>query len=354
MKELEVCGNNNYKVYINSRLDYIQNTLKENKLKAKTKYFMIANKTLFKMYEDKIRSMMGKLNLHVFLFNEGEINKNLDSVTEIYKFLFRNECCENSVLISFGGTTVYDLTGFVASTYLGGIPYLVIPTSLNSMIDFSIRGISSINFQGRKNVISSKCEPKFVYISTSFLKTLKDKDYNNGLTEVVKLGLISTDLFEFIEQNHTGLKERENDKILYIVKECLRIRLEFLEKKKEHNIFRFGHKIGESIEEASGFSLNHGEAIALGILCSIKLSEIKLDLNKDIYLRVYKLFEFLDINTSYKVDNMEKFLCSIKHKNYSGLKNKFILLQDISMPVIYDGVLDSDIIKALNESINIK
>lgn len=357
MKEITVhSGEKNYRVYIDDTIDKFHTLLAVNKIKINDKVFLVTDDIVYDLYKDVIERIKSETNCKVFYFIHGEINKSINTVQTIYNFLIENAANRNSTLIAFGGGIVGDLVGFVASTYMRGIKFINIPTTLLSQVDSCIGGKVGYNYNGIKNVIGNFYNPTFVYVCIGFLKTLKNEQFKDGLGEVVKHGVINDNqLLQFINDNFKYILGMENDKLFHIVKECLRIKAQVIEQDFKdtgiRNILNFGHTVGHGIEVASDFKISHGEAVGLGMLVSIKLSESKLLLCKEVYKRVESLLKKLELPVKYKVDNYSSFMYAINHDKKNNDKIRFVLLEEIGKCKIKVEINEEEILAALKESI---
>ncbi|AVQ45309.1 3-dehydroquinate synthase [Clostridium botulinum] len=346
-----------HRVYINNNLNRFHNILLENKIKDTDSIFIVTDKNIYSLYKHKMEQFINKNKYFVFVMNTGEENKNINTVNKIYDFLIDNNANRHSVLIAFGGGIVGDITGFVASTYMRGIRFINIPTTLLAQVDSSIGGKVGYNHREIKNLIGNFYNPVFVYVSTSFLKTLSEREFLNGLGEIIKYSLIrENDLSYFIEKNIKFILEREQDKLIHIVKECLSIKAAIVEEDFRdlgmRNSLNFGHTVGHAIEANSNYKISHGEAVALGILVALKLSEKKLNLDKNIYNNIVKLYKKLNLPLFYKVDNYKTFLYAIRHDKKNRDKIRFALLEEVGKVKVKVEVEENEIIKAIKESID--
>lgn len=347
----------NYKVYINNTMDKMGSALSEHKIKNDDKLFLITDSKIGKIYESQIKDFTSKYNCMIYKMTEGEENKNYNTVEGIYKFLLENHACRDSVLIAFGGGVVGDLVGFVASTFMRGIRFINIPTTLLSQVDSCVGGKVGYNFYSVKNIIGGFYNPIFVYISVDFLKTLDRKQYIDGVAEVIKYGVIQkSTLFNFIRENYKHILEMDNEKLIYIVKECLLIKSNFIEKdfndKDYRNTLNFGHSVGHAIETVSEYKVGHGAAVALGMLVAIKLSIKQFKVRSTLYDEIEDLFLKMGLPTRYKVDNYDLFLYSIRHdkKNSNNIIN-FVLLQELGKCKTKVQITSEEIIEAFEASI---
>ncbi|MBR4287113.1 MAG: 3-dehydroquinate synthase [Clostridia bacterium] len=197
---------------------------------------------------------------------QGEKSKNFDTYKELLEVLCENDFSRNDCVVAVGGGVVGDMSGFVASTYMRGITFYNIPTTLLSQVDSSIGGKTAIDFGGYKNIVGAFYQPSKVIIDPEVLKTLSLRQFNNGLAESIKMGATSdASLFELIEnQNAYENVDKVIEKSLLIKKAVVE------EDEKEQGLRRvlnFGHTIGHAIETATGLGdLLHGECVALGML----------------------------------------------------------------------------------------
>lgn len=357
MREIEVEGHNGYKIYIDTNLDKLYKALEDHKIKSNSEMFLITDDKVYSIYKDKIEMLKNIYNIKEFYFKNGEKNKTFETLQQIYSFLLKNDAKRNSIIISLGGGVVGDLVGFVAATYMRGVRYINIPTTLLSQIDSCVGGKVGYNYNGIKNLIGSFYNPEFVFIGTNFLKTLEPEQFKDGLGEVIKYGLIlNGEIINFMEENYKGILEKESDKLLYISRTCLKLKKQVIESDYKdlgfRNVLNFGHTIGHAIEMTSKNKITHGEAVALGILVALKLSEYNYNLDKSLYYRIEKLYNKLGLPTKYKVDNYNLFMYAINHDKKNKKNIRFVLLKDLEKPEVKIEVNKETILKAIEESID--
>mgnify|MGYP003313849320 CR=1 FL=1 len=255
-----------------------------------------------------------------YIIGSGEDSKNIDNYLAINKFLLDNNFSRNDLIIAVGGGVVGDLGAFVASTYKRGINFVNVPTSTLSMIDSSVGGKTAINFNGIKNVIGTFYQPKLVLIDLSTLDSLDKRNYNNGLVEALKMGLIKD----------PGILELFNDNldIKEIIYKSLIAKIKIIElDEKENNIrkiLNFGHTLGHAYEMLNP-SLLHGEAVAKGMISV---------LNNELKERVKKIITSLNIPFDYKV-NKEEVINLIKNdKKTNGEYIDLIIVKEVGNALI--------------------
>lgn len=359
MKELYIEADIPYRVYIDSSMDKFLISLSQNKIKQTDKIFVITDDKVFSIYQEKLKKFTAKCNCKIYKFHNGEANKNYKTVEEIYQFLLKNDADRDSILVAFGGGVVGDITGFVAATFMRGIRYINIPTTVVSQVDSCIGGKVGYNFFDVKNAIGAFYNPMFIFISTGFLKTLNNDQFLDGFGEVIKYGLIGNKaILEFLSKNYKQINELEGDKLLFIVKECLKAKAEVIKLDLRdigiRNVLNFGHTVGHGIEVSSNYQITHGKAVALGMLAALKLSEHKLGLSVEIYKEVELLYSRFKLPTKYKVDNYSMFLYAIKHDKKNDSEIRFVLLQDVGKCKIKVSITEKEIVAALKQSIENK
>ncbi|MCK6539959.1 MAG: 3-dehydroquinate synthase [Anaerolineales bacterium] len=204
----------------------------------------------------------------------GEEHKNLETVSRLWKSFLQHGLDRKSTVIALGGGVISDLTGFAASTYMRGIAWIAVPTTLLAMVDASLGGKTGIDLPEGKNLIGSFHPPKLVLADPSLLLTLSDRELRSGMAEVVKHGVISDpELFEMCSRGMDWAKEN----IQTIVKRAMAVKIQVIEQDPYEKDIRaalnLGHTVGHAVELVSGFKLSHGEAVAIGMVTEAKYAE---------------------------------------------------------------------------------
>lgn len=212
-----------------------------------------------------------------YVIPAGEKSKNLDTVREIYRQLISLKLDRNSTLVALGGGVVGDITGFAAATFLRGINFIQIPTSLLAQADSSIGGKTGVDFEGNKNMVGAFYQPRFVFINVNTLKTLPVRELRSGLAEVIKHGLIMDgDFYEYIDYNIKKILSFDENVLQYITKMNCSIKGKVVEQDEREcslrAILNFGHTIGHAVESTSDFSMLHGECVSIGIAGAYRLA----------------------------------------------------------------------------------
>ena len=293
----------------------------------------------------------------IYQFPAGEENKTLDTVKGIYKTLIEEKFDRKDLLIALGGGVVGDLTGYTAATYLRGIDFVQIPTTLLSQCDSSIGGKTGVDFDGYKNMVGAFYMPKLVYMNLDTLNSLSSRQYFSGFAEVMKAALIKRGAFyTWLIDHMYEICEKDPETVLYMVKEACTIKKLVVEKdpteKGERALLNFGHTIGHAIEKAKNFELLHGECVALGCVAAAFISWKHNWLTMDEYYEVRDMFVPFYLPISIDGVDKEEILRNTKNdKKVQGNKIKFVLLKKVGKAVIDDTVTDDDIMNALDEII---
>ncbi|MCC7117499.1 MAG: 3-dehydroquinate synthase [Anaerolineales bacterium] len=216
---------------------------------------------------------ISKLNIKTVVVPAGEEHKNLETVQRLWKSFLENGLDRKSAVIALGGGVVSDMTGFAASTYMRGMDWIAVPTTLLSMVDASLGGKTGFDLPEGKNLIGSFYPPKLVVADVNFLKTLPERELISGMAEVVKHGVISDpELFELCNNGLDWVK----DNLEELVKRAMAVKIKVIEddpyEKGLRAALNLGHTVGHAVELVSKFDLRHGEAIAIGMAVEARYS----------------------------------------------------------------------------------
>lgn len=345
MKELNIkLKNHSYSIYIEKNIisnafNYISEIYNNKKI------FIITDDIVEKLYLNTlIASLEVKYEVDYVVIKNGEASKTIETYSYICEELLKKDIRRNNLLIALGGGVVGDITGFVSSTLYRGLPYVGIPTTLLSMVDSSIGGKTGIDFYNRKNILGCFNQPKLVLIDPDTLKTLNDREFNNGMGELIKHGAISNIRLLNLLKNKPEIDESIIYESLIVKKKVVEID-EF--DQGERMKLNFGHTFGHIIELKYGYK--HGEAVALGMLMAINMGiDLKIT-DKSCYN------DLLDILNKYNLPtttyNYKDYLNEVlfDKKNLAGVVN-FILISKLGNAIIYK-ISESEV-KALNECNN--
>jgi 3-dehydroquinate synthase len=247
--------------------------------------------------------------IQIITIPDGEKYKNWESVSLILESLFNARFDRKSLLISFGGGVIGDITGFTASIFQRGIDFIQIPTTLLAQVDASVGGKTAINHEYGKNLIGVFSQPKAVYIDSSFLLTLPEREFSAGVAEIIKMAVtLDPNFFSWLENN--SLKIEENLQYAIVKSVQLKAKVVSLDEKEQGHraVLNYGHTFGHVIENETKYSKYlHGEAVAIGIVMANRLA-VKMGSMGEIEAnKVKKLLDSYDLPTSYKIDSVDEF-----------------------------------------------
>lgn len=274
MKTLHVATGKPYDILIergiiNSCGKYIRNVSKAKKA------MVISDTNVFPIYGERVLNSLKEFEFEAFsfVFDAGEHSKKLDTIAQMYNELANNGLTRGDIIVALGGGVTGDMSGFAAATYLRGIDFVQIPTSLLSQVDSSVGGKTGVDIPQGKNLVGAFWQPNTVLIDPDTLNTLTDHFFADGMGEVIKYGCIkNAELFETLEQQNA------KDIIEDIIYECVKIKRDVVEKDEhdhgERALLNFGHTLGHAIEKEHNFKdISHGEAVAVGMVMITKASE---------------------------------------------------------------------------------
>ncbi len=290
-----------------------------------------------------------------YAFSAGEASKTLDTVKEVYKVLIEEGLDRKDMLIALGGGVVGDLTGYVAATYLRGIDFVQVPTTLLSQVDSSIGGKTGVDFDGYKNMVGAFKMPRLVYMNMKVLETLEERQFFSGFAEVMKSALIKDAAFyEWLIENMYEICEKDMDVLEEMVMRTNGIKKLVVEKdpteQGDRALLNLGHTIGHAIEKAKNFELYHGECVALGTVAAAYISWKKEMLSMEEYYEVRDMFVpfYLPITVD-DIDPQEILRLTKSDKKMKAGQIRFILLKKIGKAVIDSTVTDEEILAAIDE-----
>ena len=269
---------------------------------------------------------------HVYL-KVSEETKNLETVEKIWEIMFSSNLNRSHEIVIIGGGVMLDLCSFAASTFKRGISYTLVPSTLLAMVDASHGGKNGFNNDYGKNQIGTFNLPKGVIVCFELLNTLKDKDYKDGLIELVKHGLIgSKEIFDKLISAEDFKIETEVIKKGIQIKEDI-VKEDYLETGKRKYL-NFGHTIGHLIEQDSKFTVSHGEAVAIGMIYELGLSKKHFGLPQEVIDLYVSYLEKLDYKKSYEFENSIDYLLGILKDDKKSKSDSvdIVLLSDVSQP----------------------
>ena len=320
------------------------------------RFLVITDSNVEKIYLKECMDLIGPISrgIYSFTFEAGENSKNLETVKLVYNKLIAKKFDRNDIILALGGGVTGDLAGFVASTYLRGIDFIQIPTTLLAMADSSIGGKTGVDFMAYKNMIGAFHQPKLVYMNLSSLKTLPKREFNAGISEIIKHGLIKdADFYKWLQDNITNIQSLDYETLKQMVYRSCMIKKKVVEEdpkeKGDRALLNFGHTIGHAIEKLMDFQLLHGECVAVGMICAAYISNKRGFISNDELECIYKIIEAFNLPTSIKdLSSEEIYHITRLDKKMESDKIKFIYLESIGRAIIDTSVSKDEMIEAIN------
>ncbi len=304
-----------------------------------------------KNLEELMRGSAGRVVS--FVFPAGEDNKNLETVQNLYEYLIQESFDRKDVLLALGGGVVGDLTGYTAATYLRGIRFLQVPTSLLAMVDSSIGGKTGVDFKAYKNMVGAFYMPSCVYMNLNCLKTLEERVYLSGMGEIIKHGLIKDKAYyEWLKENREAIFAKDAFVLRKMVGRSCEIKRSVVEidpkEQKERAWLNFGHTIGHAVEKWMGFTLLHGECVAIGMAAASYLSCRRGYLSKEEQEDILSTIRGFHLPIKVKRLEIENILEAMyRDKKMDAGQIKFILLRSIGEAFIDTTITEEELIQAI-------
>lgn len=356
-KVLHVHNHNVFCYDIMIEQDYSQlNQIFEKLQLSKRKVCVVSDTNSGNYYAETVCEIVKKHAsvVETYIIPSGEEHKNLDTVQGLYGYLIQLKFDRKDILIALGGGVVGDLTGFVAATYLRGIDFIQMPTTLLSMTDSSVGGKTGVDYLAYKNMVGAFHQPKAVYINLSTIQTLPDKQYYSGFGEVIKYGLIKENAFyQWLKENRLPLLEKELSTMEEMVyRSCQHKQWIVEEDPKEQGeraLLNFGHTLGHAIEKQMDFQYLHGECVALGMIAASYISWKKGFISIEEVEDIKHTIQQFHLPTTVSMDDLNPIIEITKNdKKMDSGTIKFILLKSLGNAYIDKTVTDEDMKEALS------
>ena len=291
------------------------------------KLLIVSNNVVAPLYLDKLKRSLGEKEIHQIIIEDGEINKSKTSYFKILDYLVENQFRRNDTLIALGGGVIGDLAGFAAASYQRGMNLIQVPTSLLSQVDSSVGGKTAINHAAGKNLIGAFYQPSVVIIDIDSLDTLPQREYFSGLGEIVKYALLGESrIAELLQSEQQKILARDKDVLQEIIYLSCQMKANIVaqDEKEEGKraLLNLGHTFAHALETMTGYTYYlHGEAVAIGILMALDLSQRKGLIKSDLVTRYQKMLVALNLPISIEPElNVNQFLSVMKKdkKNQSS------------------------------------
>lgn len=318
------------------------------------KLCIVADSTTAELYGAELKEILKETCTYVsmFVFPAGEVNKTLNTVRDLYEHLILEKFDRKDMLVALGGGVVGDLTGFAAATYLRGIGFIQIPTTLLSQVDSSIGGKTGVDFDAYKNMVGAFHMPRLVYMNLNVLKTLPDRQFACGMGEIIKHGLIQdSDYLEKLSTYQREIREKNYAALLWMVAGSCKVKRHVVEEDPTEQGIRawlnFGHTIGHSVEKLKDFTLCHGECVAIGCAAAAWMSWKRGLISEKEKESAEQLLLDYQLPVSVKGLKPEDIVKTTKlDKKMDAGKVKFVLLKKIGEAFVTRDVEDEELLRA--------
>ncbi len=348
-----------YDIKIRNDFSELAASIKAAASKSYGRVCVVTDSNVEKLYLEDVKSALAKEFETVisFAFEAGEPSKNIMTVQSLWEQLVLNRFDRNDLLVALGGGVVGDLTGFSASTYMRGIDFVQVPTTLLSCVDSSIGGKTGVDFLAYKNMVGAFYMPRLVYMNITTLKSLDDAQFACGMGEVIKHGLIKDIAYlDYLKKNKDAILAKDDEALEEIVYGSCQIKRMVVEEDPTEQGIRahlnFGHTIGHAVEKMSDFKLFHGQCVAIGMVAALLLSkklgyiaDEEIDDIKELLLAYNLPVLASDINSA------DVLKATKSDKKAVGSKVKFVVLNRIGNADIYRDFSDEDLLSAIEEVI---
>lgn len=305
--------------------------------------------------EELKKQLPDNVMIYEYVIEAGESSKNISTVENILAYLVDNSFLRKDFLIALGGGVTGDITGFVASLYMRGIPFVMVPTSLLAMADSSIGGKTAVDFGGIKNIVGAFNMPSLIFMNFDLLKTLPEREFYAGFAEIMKAGLLAdSEFYEWLIENMYEICDKEPETISLMLEKAINIKKSIVERDPFENgdraLLNLGHTIGHGIEITSNGELLHGECVALGCVAAAFISW-KLDMIKmEDYYEVRDMFVPFNLPISIERDNLQPILDALmKDKKNTTGKINMVLLKKVGKACLVKDIPVELVVQAIDE-----
>lgn len=285
----------------------------------------------------------------------GEDAKTMRVYETLLHQLATQEAHRDDPVIALGGGAVGDLAGFVASTYMRGVPFVQVPTTLLAQVDAAIGGKAAVNLPEGKNLVGAFAQPRLVVADVDTLVTLSERDFRSGLSEVVKYGLIlDEELLDMLERDPAAVLARDPATLEWVVARCVAAKARIVAEDERDDgrrlILNYGHTLGHALERLDAFAgRSHGEAVAVGMVFAARLAEARDVAPGGLAARTGRLLASFGLETDGSLPYPDDVLSAFRlDKKYRG-GVRFVLLEEVGRPIVVDDVTDDEARKVLND-----
>lgn len=348
-------GNFAYHIYLEESFEKLPDRIKELDIE-KRRICIVTDSNVADLYVKEIEALLQPCckEISVYGIPAGEEHKNLDEIKKIYEHLILHKLDRQDLLVALGGGVTGDMTGYAAATYLRGIRFVQIPTTLLAQVDSSIGGKTGVDFDQYKNMVGAFHQPSLVYMNIGSLASLPEEQFSCGMGEILKHGLIkNASYYEWVIQHMSEIDDRDTDTLFKMIEESCKIKRQVVEndptEKGERALLNFGHTIGHAIEKLMDFQMLHGQCVALGTVAAAYISWKRDHLTSDEFYEIRDMNVGFGLPISFDGLKSEDIVAVTKlDKKMASGQIKFVLLKGIGKAYIDTTVTDAEMLEAVN------
>ena len=349
-------GERSYNVIVGDKLSNLGEEMSKPGLKGKA--LILSHPRIMRLHgKALIEGLRNHFDTAICEIPEGEKYKSREGLDLVFNAFEKNKIKSKDIIILFCGGVIGDLGGYAAASWSRGIKNIIqVPTTLIAQTDSSIGGKTGIDWGRIKNKVGAFRQPNLVFIDISTLSTLSKRQFNNGMAEVIKYGLLNEKIWNLLQSNKSGILARNPEILAKVIWECTNLKCDLVENdefdtKGIRAKLNLGHTVGHGVEGASNFKLLHGESISLGLIAAARLSMKKLGLDKIYIIELVNLLKYFDLPISFEGHNKKLILDLIKYdkKIENGKPPPFILFDKIGNATFPHYVTEKEIRQTLNE-----
>jgi len=319
--------------------------------------FVVADGTVSARWLQPLAAGLSEAGLATVLLvvPAGEDAKTLRVYETLLHQLATQEAHRDDPVIALGGGAVGDLAGFVASTYMRGVPFVQVPTTLLAQVDAAIGGKAAVNLPEGKNLVGTFAQPRLVVADVDTLATLGERDFRSGLSEIVKYALtVDDELLDVLERDPPAVLARDAATLEWVVARCVAAKARIVAEDERDEgrrlILNYGHTLGHALERLDAFAgCSHGEAVAVGMVFAARLAEARGTAPDGLAARTGRLLASFGLETDGSLPDPDDIIAAFRlDKKYRG-GVRFVLLEDVGRPIVVDDVTDDEARKVLND-----
>jgi len=352
--EVKKDGKYSYSIYLEPNFSCLEEALRPLGTE-KRKLCIVSESTVAGLYAEELKKVLERLcaGISLFVFPAGEASKTLDTVKELYKHLILNQFDRKDMLVALGGGVVGDLTGYAAATYVRGIDFIQVPTTLLAQVDSSIGGKTGVDFDAYKNMVGAFHMPRLVYMNLGTLQSLSERQFAAGMAEIIKHGLIQDRLYyEWIRNHGREIARREYEALQYMIYGSCQIKRHVVEEDPTEQGIRawlnFGHTAGHAVEKLKNFELYHGECVAVGCVAAAWISWKRGLLTKEECDQIERTLKAYHLPIRVQGLTPEEVLKATKlDKKMEAGRIKFVLLKRLGEAFVTKDVEDKELLEAI-------